>query len=333
MTLDRCQRDARIDMMRAIGTLFIILAHVRAPALLLTIRSFDVVMLVFISGMSFSIHHEFQYRRYLWKRVRKLVLPMWILMTVVFIFAGAAHWLLHWKMLYSPSQILSSYLFLSGGMGYVWIVRIYLLIAVVSPVLFRLASGIKKNGIFGLVVTAVALAAWFANLLNRTLDSVFLEDYIVSGLAYSAVALCGMRFAVRLDFRNMFLVSALLLFAICQLWICINGGGFCVNDHKFPPSVYYISYGVLCSAVFYKILPNRRIKAVEWISRHSYDVYLYHIVVLMTISVLATTANMQWVHEWFLLEYLLVLLLSVALAFFHDQLKQAWSKKRRSANG
>lgn len=47
-------RDLKIDILRTIGILLVILAHVKLPELVRSIRSFDVVMLVFISGMSFA---------------------------------------------------------------------------------------------------------------------------------------------------------------------------------------------------------------------------------------------------------------------------------------
>ena len=41
-------RDYNIDILRAIGSLLVILAHVRPPEIILNFRSFDVILLVFI---------------------------------------------------------------------------------------------------------------------------------------------------------------------------------------------------------------------------------------------------------------------------------------------
>lgn len=47
------QRNMTVDAMRCFGLLLIILAHVSPPDTLFQIRTFDVPMMVFISGMSY----------------------------------------------------------------------------------------------------------------------------------------------------------------------------------------------------------------------------------------------------------------------------------------
>ena len=46
------KRDSTIDLLRVLGTLLVIQAHVKIPKVMSEIRIFDVVLLVFISGMS-----------------------------------------------------------------------------------------------------------------------------------------------------------------------------------------------------------------------------------------------------------------------------------------
>lgn len=48
------QRDSSVDIMRAIGLLCVILAHINPPSLLLQIRSFDVPLMLFVSGLVYS---------------------------------------------------------------------------------------------------------------------------------------------------------------------------------------------------------------------------------------------------------------------------------------
>lgn len=52
------QRDCCIDYLRTVGIFLIILAHCNLPEPLKAIRIFDVVTLVFASGMSFSYAKE-----------------------------------------------------------------------------------------------------------------------------------------------------------------------------------------------------------------------------------------------------------------------------------
>ena len=106
----------------------VILAHTDIPNTLLNIMTFDVILLVFISGMSLSFEKSNKsYPMYLWKRVKKLLIPTYIVITIClvikfFITGGMV----------GKSTIIQSYT-LVGGIGYVWIVRIYLMLALVSP--------------------------------------------------------------------------------------------------------------------------------------------------------------------------------------------------------
>ena len=48
-------RDYRIDNVRAIAMICIILAHCVAPSSINNLRSFDVITLVFLSGLVFNV--------------------------------------------------------------------------------------------------------------------------------------------------------------------------------------------------------------------------------------------------------------------------------------
>ncbi len=68
------KRDSRIDFLRVLGTILVIMAHTGAPTLIQNIRTFDVSMLVFISGMSFVFSYkDISLKDYLKKRVKKLL--------------------------------------------------------------------------------------------------------------------------------------------------------------------------------------------------------------------------------------------------------------------
>ncbi len=49
------QRDVTIDILRVCGLLLIMLAHVNPPNLIFQIRTFDVPMMVFVSGVSYFL--------------------------------------------------------------------------------------------------------------------------------------------------------------------------------------------------------------------------------------------------------------------------------------
>lgn len=61
------KRDSTIDLLRVLGTLLVILAHVKIPKVMSEIRTFDVVLLVFISGMSLKYAKHKHYFVYIKK--------------------------------------------------------------------------------------------------------------------------------------------------------------------------------------------------------------------------------------------------------------------------
>ncbi len=78
-------RNEKIDLLRFIGLIMIIFAHVGYSGFFMQIRNFDVPLMVVVSGMSFSIGYKNEsYIQYLWKRVKRLLFPVWIFLTIYF---------------------------------------------------------------------------------------------------------------------------------------------------------------------------------------------------------------------------------------------------------
>ena len=75
------QRDLYIDFLRFIGISLIILAHVEAPSGITQFRSFDVPLMVFVSGLSFSTKGG-GFWKYVWKRVKRLCIPVYLFLTI-----------------------------------------------------------------------------------------------------------------------------------------------------------------------------------------------------------------------------------------------------------
>lgn len=131
-------RDERIDLLRAFGLLMIILAHVEPPNYLFQLRNFDVPLMVIVAGLSFQRSFKAEsYWSYLWGRIKRLVLPVWIFLSFYFFleflvgFPGT---------LPEGKVVLSSYLLLNG-IGYVWIIRVFDLPPQAIPISWREVQG------------------------------------------------------------------------------------------------------------------------------------------------------------------------------------------------
>ena len=75
-------RDLRIDFLRFLGLSLVILAHIQAPFTLTQIRSFDVPLMVFVSGLTASGKEISSYWKYVLKRSKRLIIPVWLFLAV-----------------------------------------------------------------------------------------------------------------------------------------------------------------------------------------------------------------------------------------------------------
>lgn len=60
------RRDSSVDYLRVVGLLLIILAHVHAPKIVHQIRTFDVPLMVFTSGMCYAISSKKRCMQIIW---------------------------------------------------------------------------------------------------------------------------------------------------------------------------------------------------------------------------------------------------------------------------
>lgn len=150
--------------MRAIGIALVILAHVGMPDIIHNIRSFDVVMLVVISAMSFvesgGLKHG--YLQYVQKRFKRLILPTWIMLTIFFLLIEAISFFLQGKLQYSIKTVILSFFLATGGLPYIWIVRVFFIIAILSPFIERIAN-LKRQEFVILIAIMIYFSGFYLN--------------------------------------------------------------------------------------------------------------------------------------------------------------------------
>lgn len=83
-------RKKNIDILKSIGLICIILAHVNPPKIIFQARNFDVVLMIIISSYLFfcsssKIDSFSAYIQYVWKRIKRLLFPTWIFLTLFFL--------------------------------------------------------------------------------------------------------------------------------------------------------------------------------------------------------------------------------------------------------
>lgn len=310
------QRDARLDFMRALGTLTIIVPHVLSPDILVQIRTFDVVMLVFISGMSYAYQAGsgvvYEYGEYIKKRFKKLVLPTYVLIFIVFCSMNTVSLVLSKGLYFDVADLCSSLFLFEEGIGYVWIIKVYLGMAIVAPFLWkavnRIENGILFFGLCGMVYLMYQYIYMLLQQVRSPIFSVILDEYIFYIVAYMIPFAIGMFFCKHKDRKTISLLF-LFLFICIQLYVAFQKGGFSPNNYKYPPEIYYLSYGIVCSIVIYHIVPTRLNSVMACLSKNSLTFYLVHVFWVIWLSAIANSLQVQ-IMNLFYVKYILVVVLT-----------------------
>lgn len=313
----KVSRDMRLDFMRALGTLTIIVPHVLSPNILVQIRAFDVVMLVFVSGMSYAYQvmngQSFGYYQYIKKRCKKLLIPTIVLILVIYCSVNIVSIVLSKRIYYSIQDLMKSLLLFEDGIGYVWIIKVYLGLALIAPFVWKFIKKIDSN-IFLLVFCSFAYIIYLMTQvatqnINIPIFSVFFKEYVFYVAAYAIPFLIGMYICKIGKRKKCANIIWILLFVVVQIIIVLRGGGFTPNDNKYPPQLYYLSYGIACSIIIYRIAPTRVASGIKWLSKNSLVFYLVHVFWIIWISLMANSLNIQFINI-FWIKYILVVLLT-----------------------
>lgn len=281
---DSERRHFVFDLLRLVGLFSIVLAHVDPPDVLWAIRSFDVPLMVLVSGAVFQIgfaRRTIELGTYFRKRAFRLLAPVYAFLTFYFIVSafvlpGRFHGRMIWR----------TFLLLDG-IGYVWIIRVFLFAALAAPFLFVWRRRIPPSSFLALLgsiyLVHELLFAWFSALPSFR-GSDLVEFTVFYFLPYSVI------FGLGLLWPGMSGPRALAIGVLCL----VVGGGLrgafwgmplvtLMHDQKYPPHLLYFWYGLGVSHVLYaaasslpKFSPATTL-AIEWISASSLWIYLWHI--------------------------------------------------------
>jgi len=304
--------------MRFIGLIIIILAHTRPPSLIFNLRNFDVPLMVLISGASFklSFNEKESYIFYIWKRINRLIFPVWIFLTFYFI---ATYF-------YKSSslnllKIVESY-FLVGGIGYVWIFRVFILVALVAPFIHTLDKKFKSDSNYLLLLLGIYLfyelirfytLSYFSQ--NTTLK--IIKSIIFYIVPYSIIFAFGNRI-FKLDTKKIVYIIYLLflIFLSIGFFIYINEGHFVPTQRfKYPPSIYYSSYALAITLLLWIYSDNiwKKVegtifckKIILFIAQNSLWIYLWHIPFVKIFN---------FIEINYIIKYVLIIIISSTIVF------------------
>lgn len=319
-------RDLSIDLLRTIGILLIVLAHVDAPFIVKQIRIFDVVLLVVVSGYIYK--EPKNYIKYIFKRIERLALPTWLFLTVFFLGLFLVEKVLRIEIGgLNKETIISSYAFW-WGIGFVWIIRIYLGVAIFGPIVLKKVS--LKHIILYYIILEI-----FSFIVIKKFDNEITRK-IIELLPYILVFVYG-----NLIKNNIIpLKKVTIILSIIILAFILKEKSINIGNYKYPPRLIYIWYGVFCSNILFllkdkleKLLEksNSLKKIIQYIGKSTMWFYLIHIGVYYILFFIKKKINLDWK-----VEYLILVLLSLIILFIKDvivdKIEKNFRKKSKILN-
>lgn len=311
-------RDHRIDIMRAVGLLMIVLAHSSPSPFVFQLRNFDVPLMVVVSGLSFvSAHRPEPLGAYVWKRIKRLAMPVWLFLTLFFLTC----WLLQTPYPLPPLKtIVGSFLFQSG-IGYVWIIRVFLMVALMAPILMRWRLHNASDRRFVLTCSAIYLGfeglLAGARLLNLQ-EQFLLKNFVFFAIPYAIVFLLGMRLASQTPRQALRWAAVALLLSVASGLVLfgLTGAWVPTQEHKYPPRLYYLSYALCVTCLLWAFMDQiqafltrcRALPVALFLGQNSIWIYLWHIPFAEALSVDAAV------------KYPLLLMIACLLTWVQSQL-------------
>ncbi|MFE4714520.1 hypothetical protein ACFRAM_27070, partial [Paenibacillus sp. NPDC056722] len=170
-----------------------------------------------------------------------------------------------------------------------------------------------NNIIFMVLIILIYSSYELILSLNEVIPNIFFSYFVLYLIPYGLVALIGLRVASDTKFVNLILIMSCVAFTIIQIKHFIDGHGFEPNSFKYPPRLYYISYGLVIGLSSYKFLQNksfilnkRFLGSVQWLSKNSFKVYLFHIFSLFGLMMLKVLLEDSFALHNFIIQFILV---------------------------
>ncbi len=297
------ERNLSIDIIRAIGLILIILAHSTPPLFISQFRCFDVPMMLFISGLTFAHKQVANYWNFISKRTKRLVFPVWIFLTLYFLFLTTCSLFSIIKPL-SIGMVIDSYLMI-GGIGYTWIILVFLLIMLCTPLLLRLARCIRNDYLFILVVVLFIAFQEVVYKMGSEICETVIYKSIIANLVYGMFFIYGLRLAEtesKRERRILITFATLAMIVGVAVFICSNGFPIKISpEYKYPPRLYFLIWGLFMSVVCWvaspwltKVFSNQ---LTLFIGRNTIWIYLWHIPLVGACSLLSD----NWIIKFLIL--------------------------------
>lgn len=320
MTLAVSKRDTYIDFLRAFGLLLLVVAHTWPPAWLAAIRTFDVPLMVFISAMCYKPLRG-GYLAYGIKRLKRIYIPVAIFLTIFFSAELLCHFIIG-KPEINIKVVIGSYLLLDGpSIGYVWIMRVFLMMALILPLLHKWLNNLGCTLSIIVIFIIIGLQYYLVSIIysmDNKIIRFILDETLLYAFGYCSVAVLGLKiqsFNTK-ELMTIILISGIAVF--CFVWA--HDWIFDPQQYKYPPQSLYLLYGIFASSLLWSLKsilePITKGRFFAYLSENSMWIYLWHIIPVYAISRWSDVPNM-----WFG-RYCIVLIISLLLNEIYGKSKE-----------
>lgn len=321
-------RDKKIDLLRFIALSSLILAHIIDQNWIFQLNNFNVPLIVMASAMTMA-HSPMVggYFSYIRKRFKRLILPTWFFLIFYFI-------LLHFTGIESQrltfQHIWGNFTFSNNG-GFMWIIRVFLLVSVCAPFISRFDSQITSNRSYLVILFAAFLIYQVFLLWLRTWTRGPVQWFVVEfgcyAISYGLIFALGMRLR-KMSSKELWAVgcvSFLVFLVFCGQNYMQQGHFVQTQQYKYPPSAYYVSYALAASVVIFcladyicKFLGRHLwLEGIAmFIAQNSLWIYFWHTIFLLVV--------LRFHYQGFLIKYFEVYFLSAFTVFVQVNIAKKW---------
>lgn len=327
------KRNYIYDLLKTVGMILILLAHCQnKPIILDYLRNFEVILLVTVSAMlsyekySELIQWDSMIKRNIVKRLKRLIIPTWFFLFVFFTIIYVVTKFRGVSFPYTKSVMVESFLMING-IGYVWIMLVYCWITIGLPILFIIFNRLNISGNVKTIVLACLFFAYkiCSSALLNCQDSLsyYTKNTLLYFLGYSLISF--LPYALK-NYVNITYLKQGILFVFIHLLLFLRAvilrksPAQLIAVSKYPPLIYYYSFGLGISLVLYSLLSHIIIrensvyaKIVSMFGKHSQWIYFNHIFAIYIYNEILGDWN--WYMMFLFILCIALLLLAIERAF------------------
>jgi len=329
---NKSKRDDAIDVLRGLAILCIILAHSLPPAVVAQLRNFDVVLMVFLMGVSFQLSKRpiFNYWNYIQKRFKRLVVSTWKFLTAFYFFFFLYSVVFSIPFDFLNLRVIAGSFSLLDGIGYVWIMKVFFLIALILPFISKFNDKVTPFWYFSIFSFSLIVyhllteffwvtEEWSEQSVYLNAFNKFYKEFVLPTLGYGLIVYLALRFYF---VKTSLLIIYTLIAGTFLVAMAISTHFQVTQFYKYPPQVYYLSYGLFATLILVLVLRNKNVlnllegRFFRFLSVYSARIYFWHIFLIY----LFNTSREFDVPLAFIFRLLFLAGFALLLSYLHTQI-------------